>query len=68
LMAPHMARRLVGSSFGALLPASALLGAIFVMAADLAGRMLFAPMEIPAGVFTAAVGAPYFIYLLYKSR
>jgi iron complex transport system permease protein len=68
LMAPHMARRIVGSSFGALLPASALLGAIFVMAADLAGRMLFAPMEIPAGVFTAAVGAPYFIYLLYKSR
>ncbi|NUK29422.1 iron ABC transporter permease [Parageobacillus sp. VR-IP] len=68
LMAPHMARRLVGSSFGALIPASALLGAILVMAADLAGRMLFAPMEIPAGVFTAAVGAPYFIYLLYKSR
>jgi iron complex transport system permease protein len=68
LMAPHMARRLVGSSFGALLPASALLGAILVMAADLAGRMLFAPLEIPAGVFTAAVGAPYFIYLLYKSR
>lgn len=68
LMAPHMARRLVGSSFGALLPASALLGAILVMAADLAGRMLFAPMEIPAGVFTAAIGAPYFIYLLYKSR
>ena len=68
LMAPHMARRLVGSSFGALLPASALLGAILVMAADLAGRMLFAPMEIPAGVFTAAVGAPYFIYILYKSR
>jgi iron complex transport system permease protein len=68
LMAPHMARRLVGSSFGALLPASALLGAILVMTADLAGRMLFAPMEIPAGVFTAAVGAPYFVYLLYKSR
>jgi iron complex transport system permease protein len=68
LMAPHMARRLVGSSFGALLPASALLGAILVMAADLAGRTLFAPMEIPSGVFTAAVGAPYFIYLLYKNR
>lgn len=68
LMAPHMARRLVGSSFGALLPASALLGAILVMAADLAGRTLFAPMEVPAGVFTAAVGAPYFIYLLYKKR
>jgi iron complex transport system permease protein len=68
LMAPHMARRLVGSSFGALLPVSALLGAILVMAADLFGRTLFAPLEIPAGVFTAAIGAPYFIYLLYKSR
>ncbi|WP_199426147.1 FecCD family ABC transporter permease [Thermaerobacillus caldiproteolyticus] len=68
LMAPHMARRLVGSSFGALLPVAALLGAILVMLADLAGRMLFAPLEIPAGVFTAAIGAPYFIYLLYKSR
>jgi iron complex transport system permease protein len=68
LMAPHMARRLVGSSFGALLPVSALLGAILVMAADLFGRTLFAPLEIPAGVFTAVIGAPYFIYLLYKSR
>jgi iron complex transport system permease protein len=68
LMAPHMARRLVGSSFGALLPVSALLGAILIMAADLFGRTLFAPLEIPAGVFTAAIGAPYFIYLLYKSR
>ncbi len=68
LMAPHMARRLVGSSFGALLPVAALLGAILVMLADLAGRTLFAPLEIPAGVFTASIGAPYFIYLLYKSR
>ncbi|MBA2870326.1 iron complex transport system permease protein [Anoxybacillus calidus] len=68
LMAPHMARRLVGSSFGALLPVAALLGAILVMLADLVGRMLFAPLEIPAGVFTASIGAPYFIYLLYKSR
>ncbi|MBY0124189.1 iron ABC transporter permease [Bacillus sp. S/N-304-OC-R1] len=68
LMAPHMARRLVGSSFGALLPASALIGAILVMAADLIGRTLFSPLEIPAGVFTASIGAPYFIYLLYKTR
>ncbi|MGE6630191.1 FecCD family ABC transporter permease [Bacillus sp. NPDC077027] len=68
LMAPHMARRLAGSSFGALLPVSALLGGILVMVADLIGRTLFAPIEVPAGVFTAAVGAPYFIYLLYKTR
>lgn len=68
LMAPHMARRLVGSGHGALLPTSALFGGIIVMISDLAGRMLFLPLEIPAGVFTSAIGAPYFIYLLYKSR
>ncbi|WP_338472773.1 iron ABC transporter permease [Niallia sp. XMNu-256] len=68
LMAPHMARRLVGSSFGALLPVSALIGGILVMLADLVGRTLFSPLEIPAGVFTSAIGAPYFIYLLFKTR
>ncbi|MBV7505859.1 iron ABC transporter permease [Bacillus sp. sid0103] len=68
LMAPHMARRLVGSSFGALLPASALIGGILVMVADLIGRTLFSPLEVPAGVFTAGIGAPYFIYLLFKAR
>lgn len=68
LMAPHMARRLVGSDFGALLPVSALIGAILVMLADLVGRMILAPIEIPAGVFTAGIGAPYFIYLLFKTR
>ncbi|WP_404329784.1 FecCD family ABC transporter permease [Mesobacillus maritimus] len=68
LMAPHMARRLVGSAFGALLPVSALIGGILVMLADLIGRTLFSPLEVPAGVFTAAIGAPYFIYLLFKTR
>ncbi|WP_147534535.1 FecCD family ABC transporter permease [Bacillus marasmi] len=68
LMAPHMARRLVGSSFGALLPTSALLGGALVMLADLIGRTMFSPLEVPAGVFTAGIGAPYFIYLLFKSK
>ncbi|MFJ8236221.1 FecCD family ABC transporter permease [Ureibacillus sp. NPDC094379] len=68
LMAPHMARKLVGSSYGALLPVSALIGGILVMVADLIGRTLFSPLEIPAGVFTSAIGAPYFIYLLFKTR
>jgi iron complex transport system permease protein len=68
LMAPHMARRLVGSSFGALLPVSAMIGGILVMVADLIGRTMFSPLEIPAGVFTAGIGAPYFIYLLIKTR
>ncbi|HAQ07703.1 MAG TPA: iron ABC transporter permease [Bacillus bacterium] len=68
LMAPHMARRMVGSSFGALLPVSALIGGILVMMADLIGRTMFSPLEVPAGVFTASIGAPYFIYLLFKTR
>lgn len=68
LMAPHMARRLVGPSFGALLPVSALLGAILLLLADLAGRTIAPPLDIPAGVFTASVGAPLFIYLLYRNR
>ena len=45
LMAPHMARRLVGSSFGSLLPVSALIGGILVMVADLMGRTLFSPLR-----------------------
>ena len=56
------------SLYGALLPVAAIVGAILVLAADLIGRTVFTPLEIPAGVFTSAIGAPYFIYLLYKSR
>ena len=68
LMAPHMARRLVGSSFGSLIPVSALVGGCIVIAADLIARTAFAPLEVPVGLLTSAIGAPYFIYLLYKSR
>ncbi|SDE19183.1 iron complex transport system permease protein [Paenibacillus sp. UNCCL117] len=68
LLAPHMARKLVGSSFARLLPVSALLGAAIVLLADLAGRTLFLPLDVPVGVFTSAIGAPFFIYLLYASR
>ncbi len=68
LLAPHMARKLTGNSYKILLPISALLGAIIVLLADLAGRMLFQPLDIPAGVFTAGIGAPFFMYLLYKRR
>jgi iron complex transport system permease protein len=68
LMAPHIARRLVGSTFGGLVIVSALVGGLIVIAADLIARTAFAPLEMPAGVFTSAIGAPYFIYLLYRSR
>ncbi|MFD0676109.1 MULTISPECIES: FecCD family ABC transporter permease [unclassified Paenibacillus] len=68
LIAPHMARKLVGASFDSVLPVSALLGAIVVTFADLAGRTFFLPLDVPVGVFTSAVGAPFFIYLLYTKR
>jgi iron complex transport system permease protein len=68
LMAPHIARRLVGPSFGGVLPVAAFTGALLVLVADLAARTVFAPLEIPAGVFTAAIGAPFFIYLLYRGN
>lgn len=68
LLAPHMARKLIGTNFARLLPVSALLGAIIVMLADLIGRTLFLPLDVPAGVFTSIIGAPFFIYLLYARR
>ncbi|MCY9660819.1 iron ABC transporter permease [Paenibacillus chondroitinus] len=68
LMAPHIARKLVGPSFGSLIPVSALTGSLLLLLADLAGRFVFKPLDIPAGVFTAAIGAPLFIYVLYRSR
>lgn len=68
LMAPHIARRLVGPLHGGLLPTAGMAGGVITVLADLLGRTLFAPVEIPCGVITAAVGAPYFIYLLYRSR
>ena len=68
LMAPHIARRLVGPSFGGVLPCSALIGALLLLIADLIGRTVFTPLDIPAGVFTAVIGAPFFIYLLYRHR
>jgi iron complex transport system permease protein len=68
LMAPHMARKLVGPAFGGLLPVSALLGAIILLMADLVARTAFYPQDIAAGVFTAAIGAPFFLYMLYRQR
>ncbi|MEH2023700.1 FecCD family ABC transporter permease [Nostoc sp.] len=68
LVAPHLGRQLVGATHEGLIPASALLGGVIVVMADLLGRTLFAPIELPCGVVTAAVGAPYFLYLLIRNR
>ncbi|HYG57257.1 MAG TPA: iron ABC transporter permease, partial [Symbiobacteriaceae bacterium] len=68
LMSPHIARQMVGPAHSGVIPAAGLVGGLLVVAADLIGRTLFAPTEIPCGVITAAIGAPYFIYLLYRNR
>lgn len=67
LIAPHMCRRLVGPRHAYLLPSCALCGAILVLSADTVGRTILAPIEIPAGIFAAMIGAPYFLYLLMKT-
>ncbi|MGU3473664.1 FecCD family ABC transporter permease [Paenibacillus sp. D51F] len=68
LIAPHLARRLVGQRYQALLPVAALSGALLVMAADTIAKVILQPAEIPTGIIVAAVGAPYFLYLLYRSK
>lgn len=64
LLAPHLARRLVGGDTARLVPVAALLGATLVVVADAVGRTLLAPVEIPVGVVTAILGAPYLVILL----
>jgi iron complex transport system permease protein len=67
LVAPQIARRLTGGRTLALVPA-ALCGALLLVAADLVARRLFAPTELPVGVFTAILGAPYLLYLLARAN
>ncbi|MEI7025515.1 FecCD family ABC transporter permease [Paenibacillus sp. y28] len=68
LVIPHLARLLVGSNFKRVLPVSALLGAILVTFADTAGRIIMPPVEVPAGIVTALLGAPYFLFLLVRKK
>ncbi|MEO9652281.1 MAG: iron ABC transporter permease [Roseobacter sp.] len=64
LMAPHIARRLVGGQHRHLLPVSMLVGALLVLVADAIGRSLAPPIEISAGILTALLGAPFFIFIM----
>jgi ABC-type Fe3+-siderophore transport system permease subunit len=66
LIAPHIARRLVGADHFISLPAAALVGASLLLVADVAGNTLFS-IELPAGVMVSALGSPYFLYLLVRS-
>lgn len=68
LIAPHLGRLLVGPTHEGLLPIAALLGGLLVVLADLLGRLLFAPVELPCGIVTAIIGVPYFLYLLVRKQ
>ncbi|MGF7059867.1 FecCD family ABC transporter permease [Brassicibacter mesophilus] len=68
LIAPHLARRLVGSKHSILLPTCALVGAGLVSAADTIARVIVQSFDIPTGIMVAIIGAPYFLYMLTKSR
>lgn len=64
LMAPHMARRMVGGSHRLMLPVAALVGMLLVVLADGIGRAIAPPIEVSAGVLAALIGAPFFIYIM----
>lgn len=68
LVSPHLARSLVGDDYRYLVPASALTGALLVASADLAARLIIRPAELPMGILTAAVGAPFLLYLVRFRR
>ena len=66
LIAPHIARKLVGWNSKYNIVMSAIIGAILILLGDLAGRIIMPPIEIPAGIFTVVFGVPYFLYVISK--
>ncbi|BBV65942.1 TPA: Fe(3+) dicitrate ABC transporter permease subunit FecD [Kluyvera ascorbata] len=68
LVVPHMVRTITGGRHRWLLPVSAMTGALLLVAADLLARIINPPLELPAGVLTAIIGAPWFVWLLVRMR
>lgn len=68
LLAPHIARQLIGPKMLRLLPLTLLVGGSLLLLADLVGRVALAPKEIPAGIIVSLIGAPYLLYLLKKTN
>ena len=64
LVAPHIARKLVGPKHSRLIPTAALVGSVMLLVADTIARNIIAPMELPVGIVVAVIGVPYFIYLM----
>jgi iron complex transport system permease protein len=65
LVVPHMARRIIGNNYRYLLPATVILGALFMLVVDTVARNMFV-QEVPIGILTAIIGAPFFLYLITK--
>jgi iron complex transport system permease protein len=68
LVAPHMARMIIGVDHKYLLPASGLLGALILLAADAVGMNIIRPVVIPTGIMTSLLGVPFFVWLLIKGK
>jgi ferric hydroxamate transport system permease protein len=68
LVAPHLARGLVGGRHSRVVPVAIIVGAVLVSVADTIGRTVLAPAQLPAGLVLALIGAPYFVWLLRRSR
>ena len=68
LIAPHLAKNLVGYKHRLVIPLSGLIGANLLVISDIIGRTIISPMEIPVGIVTAIIGAPYFLYLLLRKK
>lgn len=68
IVIPHLVRLLFSNSYRAILPLSMIFGASFLILADLLARNIVSPAELPIGVVTAFVGAPFFVFVLYRAR
>ena len=68
LIAPHIARRLIGPRHVWLLPMSACVGAAIMLIADVVARTIVAPAELPVGILTALLGCPFFLFLLLSGK
>ena len=68
IVVPHLLRLVIGPDHRYLLPATALLGASFLLLADAVSRVIVAPAELPIGIVTAAVGGPFFLWILLRKR
>lgn len=68
LISPHLARRMARSGHPGLITLTALIGSVILVCADMVGRLVFLPRDLPAGIFVSGIGAPFFVFLLYRLR